>query len=121
MKIKFKVRSFDFVKDIIESYEDEDILNDFLNKFEVDKEIKYEDYFDLMQYEIDCDIYQQAQSKVIFKGWFVAENQDTQPTDVKTITNGKIHLFWFNNIQGWYLSRGIHTLEDLVKFNLEMV
>jgi hypothetical protein len=65
--------------------------------------------------------YQQAQSKVIFKWWFVAENQDTKPTDVKTITNGKIHLFWFNNIQGWYLSRGIHTLEDLVKFNLEMI
>jgi hypothetical protein len=53
MKIKFKVRSFDFVKDIIESYEDEDILNDFLNKFEVDKEIKYEDYFDFCYNYID--------------------------------------------------------------------
>ena len=53
MKNKFKVRNFDFVKEIIESYEDEEILNDFLNEFEEDKEIKYVNYFDFCYNYID--------------------------------------------------------------------
>ena len=53
MKVKFKVRDYDFVKEIIESYEDEEILNDFLNEFEKDKEIKYENYFDFCYNYID--------------------------------------------------------------------
>jgi hypothetical protein len=53
MKVKFKVRDYNFVKEIIESYEDEEILNDFLNEFEEDKEIKYEDYFDFCYNYID--------------------------------------------------------------------
>jgi hypothetical protein len=53
MKVKFKVRDYNFVKEIIESYEDEEILNDFLNEFEEDKEIKYENYFDFCYNYID--------------------------------------------------------------------
>lgn len=53
MKVKFKVRDYNFVKEIIESYEDEEILNDFLNEFEKDKEIKYKDYFDFCYNYID--------------------------------------------------------------------
>ena len=53
MKVKFKVRDYNFVKEIIESYEDEEILNDFLNEFEEDKEIKYGDYFDFCYNYID--------------------------------------------------------------------
>ena len=44
MKIKFKFRSYDYVKEVIESYEIDEILNDFLNEFEVGKDISYEDY-----------------------------------------------------------------------------
>jgi hypothetical protein len=53
MKSKFKVRSFDFVKDVIESYEDEDILNDFLDEFEEGKDINYKDYFNFCYNYID--------------------------------------------------------------------
>ena len=44
MKIKFKVRDYNYVKEVIESYEDEEMLNDFLNEFEVGKDIIYKDY-----------------------------------------------------------------------------
>jgi ribosome assembly protein YihI (activator of Der GTPase) len=53
MKSKFKVRDYLYVKEIIESYEDEEILNDFLEKFEVDKEISYGEYYDFCYNYID--------------------------------------------------------------------
>lgn len=53
MKSKIKVRDYLYVKEVIESYEDEDILNDFLNEFEVGKEIKYDDYFEFCYKWID--------------------------------------------------------------------
>ena len=53
MKIKFKIRSYDYVKEVIESYEDNEILNDFLEKFEVDKEISYDEYYDFCCNYID--------------------------------------------------------------------
>ena len=53
MKIKFKVRDFNFVKEIIESYEEEDILNDFLDEFEVGKEISYNEYYEFCYKWID--------------------------------------------------------------------
>jgi hypothetical protein len=53
MKIKFKFRSYDYVKEVIESYEDEEILKDFLNEFEVGFEISYEDYFSFCYMYID--------------------------------------------------------------------
>ena len=53
MKIKFKTRSYDYVKEVIESYEDEEILNDFKSKFEEGKEIEYKDYFEFCNDYID--------------------------------------------------------------------
>jgi hypothetical protein len=53
MKIKFKVRDYNYVKDIIESYEDDEMLDDFLNEFEVDKDIVYKDYLDFCYNYID--------------------------------------------------------------------
>ena len=53
MKIKFKIRSYDYVKEVIESYEDNKILNDFLEKFEVDKEISYDEYYNFCCNYID--------------------------------------------------------------------
>lgn len=53
MKIKFKFRSYNYVKEVIESYEVEEILNDFLNEFEVGKDISYEDYFSFCYKYID--------------------------------------------------------------------
>ena len=53
MKIKFKTRSYDYVKEVIESYEDEEMLNDFLNEFEVGKDIIYKDYLDFCYNYID--------------------------------------------------------------------
>lgn len=53
MKIKFKTRDYLYVKEVIESYEDEEILNDFLNEFEEGKEISWKDYFDFCYGYID--------------------------------------------------------------------
>ena len=53
MKIKFKVRDYNYVKEVIESYEDEEMLNDFLNEFEVGKDIIYKDYLDFCYNYID--------------------------------------------------------------------
>ena len=53
MKIKFKVRDYNYVKEVIESYEDEEILNDFLDEFEEGKDIKYKDYLDFCYNYID--------------------------------------------------------------------
>ena len=52
-KIKIEVRDYLFVKEIIESYENEEILKDFLNKFEVGKEISYDEYYDFCLNYID--------------------------------------------------------------------
>ena len=53
MRIKFKTRGYDYVKEVIESYEDDEILNDFLNEFEVGKDINYDDYFNFCYGYID--------------------------------------------------------------------
>ena len=53
MKIKFKTRDYNYVKEVIESYEDEECLNDFLNEFEVGKDIIYKDYLDFCYNYID--------------------------------------------------------------------
>jgi hypothetical protein len=77
-----------------------------------------DDYF----YELDLEQYQQAQSKVIFKGW-----------ELYTYEKGVHYLHDYNstlifdsnqnecNIDSDYYYGKIHTLEDLVKFNLEMI
>ena len=53
MRIKFKTRGYDYVKEVIESYEDDEMLNDFLNEFEVGKDINYDDYFNFCYGYID--------------------------------------------------------------------
>jgi SepF-like predicted cell division protein (DUF552 family) len=57
MKVKFKVRSFEDVKNIIESYEDNNILIEFLNKFSSKKEISFEEYleFNMKYVNGGCD------------------------------------------------------------------
>ena len=50
---KEELKSYDFVKEIIESYGDEDILNDFKNRFEEGKDISYKDYYDFCIEYID--------------------------------------------------------------------
>ena len=50
---KEELKSYDFVKEIIESYGDEDILNDFKNRFEEGKDISYKDYYEFCIEYID--------------------------------------------------------------------
>lgn len=64
--------------------------------------------------------YQQAKERCLFEGFEVSENKDTKPTDVKSITNKLIHVFWYNNINLWCLSNGLKTIEDLIKYNLTL-
>ena len=45
--------NYDLVLEIIKYYEDEDILNDFLNMFEVGKNISKVDYFKFCESYID--------------------------------------------------------------------
>jgi hypothetical protein len=51
------MKSYDFVKRIVESWEDENMLNDFLETFEVGKDISYEDYitFNMKYVDGSCD------------------------------------------------------------------
>jgi hypothetical protein len=48
-----KVSNYDLVKEIIESYEDEEILNDFLNEFKVGKNISKVKYINFCMRYID--------------------------------------------------------------------
>jgi len=64
--------------------------------------------------------YQLAKDKVLFEWFFVHEGKDTMPSDVKSVTNGILNVFWFNNIEKWYLSRGISSIENLVTYNLTL-
>ena len=51
------MKSFKFVKSIIESYEDNNILNDFLNEFSGKKEITFDEYlkFNMKYVNGGCD------------------------------------------------------------------
>lgn len=66
--------------------------------------------------------YQQAKERCLFEGFYVSEGKDTTPTDVKSVTNGKFHFFWFNNIKKWYLSQGFSIIEDLTeeRYNIQL-
>jgi hypothetical protein len=57
--------------------------------------------------------YQQALSRVIFEGFDVKDGLTVCDE------NSILHIFW--NYEGkWVLSKGLKTIEDLVKFNLEL-
>jgi len=47
------MNNYNLVKEIIESYEDERILNDFLNEFEIGKNVSKNDYFIFCEKYID--------------------------------------------------------------------
>lgn len=64
--------------------------------------------------------YREAEKAVRFKGFFLSEDKDTLPTDVKSITNGVVNIFWYTEEKGWYLSHGVRTIEDLVSYQLEL-
>jgi len=64
--------------------------------------------------------YNKAKENVLFEGFFTSDGKDTKPTDVKSVTNGIMHVFWYNNIENWYLSRGLKTIEDLIQYNLTL-
>jgi hypothetical protein len=51
------MKSYDFVKRIIENCENENMLNDFLETFELGKDISYEDYvnFNMKYVNGGCD------------------------------------------------------------------
>jgi hypothetical protein len=51
------MKSFEFVKSIIGSYEDNNILNDFLNEFSGKKEITFDEYlkFNMKYVNGGCD------------------------------------------------------------------
>jgi hypothetical protein len=70
--------------------------------------------------KIMFDQYQQAKDKVLFEGFFICHGADAKPTDVKSITNGTVHVYWFNNAQQWYLSKGLNTIENIVKYNITL-
>ena len=62
--------------------------------------------------------YQQAKSKVIFEGW----DLNCQISDLTILINNSIGQLWFHKDGQVTLNAlKIHTLEDLVKFNLEMI
>ena len=64
--------------------------------------------------------YKKAEDKVLFKGfkvhpWIHSENS------TKTISFDRIiHVFWYSNKLGWVLSNGVKTVEDFIKYNLEL-
>jgi hypothetical protein len=65
-----------------------------------------------------CQQYQQAQSKVIFSNWDI----NFQTKEIDGLIHESIGQIWFyKNGQVTINSILIHTLEDLVKFNLEMI
>ena len=45
--------NYDLVKEVIESYEDEEILNDFLDEFEIGKDISKDEFVEFCNRYID--------------------------------------------------------------------
>jgi hypothetical protein len=69
------------------------------------------------EYNLFNKEYQQAKSNVIFKGFEIVNKNFCQ-----FITDGKCYAFYKEDndkLQQWKTE--IHTLEDLVKFNLELI
>ena len=64
--------------------------------------------------------YRQAKERCLFDGFFVIDEGDILPRDVKSIRNSAVHIFWYNTVKGWYLSHGIRTIEDLTIYDLEL-
>jgi hypothetical protein len=89
------------------------------------KNVKYqtdfhlEDYFDSMMYEIDCEQYQTALSKVWFKGFEVIKYEHHY-----YLTYDKIAIYFFENgevkLENKYNPYNINCIEDLTRHNIEI-
>jgi len=66
----------------------------------------------------DCQLWEEAQSRVLFEGFECVEMFKRD----KVITfQGIINIFyWKYEFQNWQLSKGIFTIEDFVKYNLQL-
>jgi hypothetical protein len=63
--MKNEFGKYKMVLEVIESYEDEDILGDFKERFEEGKDISKEDYLDFCENYID-DI---SEKRYIYRNW----------------------------------------------------
>ena len=77
---------------------------------------EWEDYYD----NDECEVYKQALSRVIFKGFRVESIKESSYT-FKKITNGNLSVAFFNEVSLWGFQDKFKTIEDLVPYNLEMV
>lgn len=65
--------------------------------------------------------YSEAKDRVIFEGFELADYGFNITNDIsKTICfKDVLHVFWFSSItQTWTISKGLSTIEDLVKYGL---
>lgn len=78
--------------------------------------IKDEEDFNIKQWTADFVEYQEAKDRVLFEGFecLFFDNEN------KRITNREINVLWHNKIDGWITSDKFQTVEDLVKYNLEL-
>jgi len=92
-----------------------------------------EQYLGALEFAIGEDFeeaykYQQAQAKVIFGGWEPSQKNNSKLEDIIYVSNKNKQITFFlkNNVCFFEnilmnIIQDIHTLEDLVKFNLEMI
>lgn len=65
------------------------------------------------------DKYFEAKKRVLFEGFHY--NPGKVLRECPSISNGLIHVFWFDNItQLWSKSNNVNTVEDLTKYNLTL-
>jgi hypothetical protein len=65
--------------------------------------------------------YQEAKQRVLFEGFEVKEYQYNKNMHSKHISNGFLSVFWDMIFEKkWGLSKGLSTIEDLTKYNLEL-
>lgn len=68
---------------------------------------------------LEFDQYQKAKSKVLFEGFEMTPI--FQDKDKVITYRGIINVYWWRcEYQEWKLSNGLKTIEDLVKYNLEL-
>ena len=77
------------------------------------------------KYHSDCDEYQKAQSKVIFKGfevkYFDLGGGEITSKSSFEIIKGDLQICVYKAIPNYFIWNKFKTIEDLVPYNLEMV
>ena len=81
--------------------------------------LEFPESFDGNKEWYDFYAYQQAKERCLFEGFEILEHSYL-PDDKSIVLDGIINVFWHNNITGWKLSTGVKTIEDLVKYNLQL-